>query len=124
MIVVADTGPLNYLIRIEHDSLLQLLFKRVIVPEIVLVELAHRNAPPKVRQWMNRVPQWVEPRSPSLSDDLNLAHLDQGEREAILLAVELTADLLLIDEKKGRAEAARRHLSATGTLGVLQLASR
>ena len=46
--------------------------------------------------------------------------LDLGERAAIALAEALRADLLLIDEAAGRAEAKRRHLRVTGTLGVLR----
>jgi predicted nucleic acid-binding protein len=46
--------------------------------------------------------------------------LDLGERAAIALAEAVRADLLLIDEAAGRAEARRRHLRVTGTLGVLR----
>jgi predicted nucleic acid-binding protein len=49
-----------------------------------------------------------------ISDDLDL-----GERAAIALAEAMRADLLLIDEAAGRAEAKRRQLRVTGTLGVL-----
>jgi hypothetical protein len=45
--------------------------------------------------------------------------LDPGERDAILLAEEVRADLLLIDERQGRLEARRRGITTTGTLGVL-----
>ena len=51
--------------------------------------------------------------------DAVLGLLDMGEREAIQLAEEQHADLLLIDERKGRMEAKRRGLRTTGTLGVL-----
>ena len=51
----------------------------------------------------------------TISDDL-----DPGERAAIALAETVHADLLLIDEAAGRAEAKRRHLRVTGTLGVLR----
>jgi len=47
--------------------------------------------------------------------------LQIGEREAIRLAQEQRADLLLIDERRGRLEAKRRGLATTGTLGVLWL---
>jgi predicted nucleic acid-binding protein len=48
-----------------------------------------------------------------------LTALDLGERQAIQLAEEQSADLLLIDERKGCSEAIRRGLRTTGTLGVL-----
>jgi uncharacterized protein len=47
--------------------------------------------------------------------------LDPGERAAIALAEAVHADLLLVDEAAGRAEAKRRHLRVTGTLGVLRV---
>ena len=45
--------------------------------------------------------------------------LDPGESEAIALAVEVDADILLIDEQTGRQEAVRRGLKVAGTLSVL-----
>ena len=50
-----------------------------------------------------------------MTDDLDL-----GERAAIALAETVRADLLLIDDAAGRAEAMRRQLRVTGTLGVLR----
>ncbi len=52
-------------------------------------------------------------------EDLTLAHLDQGERDAITLAQELQADLLLIDERLGRQAAIDRKFNVTGTVGIL-----
>ncbi|WP_239005371.1 DUF3368 domain-containing protein [Gloeothece citriformis] len=52
------------------------------------------------------------------------AKLDQGEAEAIILAVELNADQLLIYERLGRQEAIKLGLSLTGVLGVLLIAKK
>jgi predicted nucleic acid-binding protein len=49
--------------------------------------------------------------------------LDAGEREAILLAQELEAALLLVDEREARREAEHRALTTMGTLRVLELAA-
>ncbi len=56
---------------------------------------------------------------PDPPDDPTLAYLGKGESAALPLAQVLAADKLLIDERAGRVEAERRHLPATGLLGVL-----
>src|SRR5216683_1746049 len=45
--------------------------------------------------------------------------LDPGEAEAIVVAAELGAELLLVDQKRGRRIAIDRGLEVTGLLGVL-----
>jgi predicted nucleic acid-binding protein len=122
MIVVADASPLNYLIQINSDELLQMLFGRVLLPVAVVEELRHPAAPSAVSAWLTRIPNWVEIRTVVSTEDVELARLDAGEREAILLAQQESADLLLIDERRGRQEAKRRGIATTGTLGVLLLA--
>ena len=56
--------------------------------------------------------------------DATLNHLDVGEQEAILLAEHMQADLLLIDEKRGRFTAIDRGIKVVGTLGILEFAAR
>jgi predicted nucleic acid-binding protein len=119
MIVVADTSPLNYLVQIDSDQLLHSLYGRVLVPPAVVQELGHSGAPASVQAWALHLPSWIDVSKASSQPDQALAALDLGEREAIQLALERHADLLLIDERKGRLEAHRRGLSTTGTLGVL-----
>ena len=122
MIVIADTGPINYLILIQEIQILPALYGRIFVPFSVCEELKRPRAPDAVRSWMNQPPAWFEVRTPSQLPDAELAgaHLDAGERDAILLAEELNANQLIIDEIRGRRIALHRHLPFTGTLGVLK----
>jgi len=118
MIVIADTGPLNYLVLIGEVEVLKPLYGRVVVPEAVVRELGAAGAPAAVRTWITRPPPWLEVQPDPLPDP-TLRFLDPGEAAALALAQLLNADELLIDEWAGRAEAARRNLRVTGTLGVL-----
>jgi predicted nucleic acid-binding protein len=119
MIVVADTSPLNYLIQIQCELVLPRLYGNVVVPPGVIEELRSSKAPPEVKSWVNALPEWLEIHPLTSPSKPELGHLGLGEREAIQLAEERHAALLLIDERKGQSEAARRGLSTTGTLGVL-----
>jgi predicted nucleic acid-binding protein len=119
MIVIADTGPINYLILIGEIELLPALYDRVAGPLSVCEELGRLRAPEAVRAWIAQPPSWLDILTPTSSPDAGLAHLDAGERDAILLAEELAADQIVIDEIRGRREAQRRGLHFTGTLGVL-----
>jgi predicted nucleic acid-binding protein len=118
MIVVADTTPLRYLVMIERDQLLPALYGRVLIPPAVAEELNHKSTPDIVRAWLASRPNWLEIRQPihTLAFEVDL---DQGEQEAIALAEELAADLLLVDEWDARLEAERRRLRVVGTLRVL-----
>jgi predicted nucleic acid-binding protein len=65
----------------------------------------------------------VAPKQPPDSELIE-TDLDPGERDAILLAQELVADQLIIDDMNGRREAQRRRLHFIGTVGALQTAAR
>ena len=124
MIVVADTGPLHYLILLDHADLLHRFYGEVVIPDVVATELSALSAPNSVRDWISRPPKWLSvvtveaERMEEVTDELDL-----GERAAIALAGAIQAKLLLIDEAAGRAEAKRRNLRVTGTLGVLRAAA-
>ena len=61
----------------------------------------------------------IEPVTNSLAVELLLDQLDLGESEAIVLAHELSADVLLMDERRGRRRAMQSGLRIIGTLGIL-----
>jgi len=125
-LVIADTSPINYLLLIGHIDLLPALFNRVILPAVVRDELGHPKAPLVVRDWISHPPEWVDIRQSPVSHahDSALAGLDAGEEDAIALALELNADLLLMDDEEGATAARAKGLEVTGTLGVLRRAAQ
>jgi predicted nucleic acid-binding protein len=123
MLVIADTTPLRYLVMLGQVDLLPTLFGQIIIPLAVAEELHHPKAPAAVRDWIASPPPWLDMRPSSLLPDAILLRLDPGEREAILLAQELQADLVLVDDREAREEVARRALTAMGTLRVCELAA-
>ncbi len=125
-LVIADTGPINYLVLIGCIDLLPALFQKVILPSAVQRELADQETPASVRDWIAGRPAWVEVRETAgrrLDDDF-LEGLDEGEQAAIALAIALNADLVLMDDREGVTVARSKGLAVTGTLGVLSLAAR
>lgn len=123
MLVVADSSPLHYLILVDAIEVLPRLYARVLVPHVVTEELAHPHTPEQVRLWMASLPPWLEVQPPRRLDDPILLQLDPGESQASLLAQELQADFLLMDDEDGRRAAHQRALSVLGTLGVLARAA-
>jgi len=124
MIVIADTTPLNYLVLIDQSHLLPQLYGRVLIPQAVYDELQQERTPAPVRAWVANRPAWLEVRQASVPLDSELEELDRGEREAIALALELQADLLILDDRDARVEASRRNLVVIGTLRVLEDAAQ
>ena len=110
---------------VEHLRLLHQLYNTVIIPDAVWDELSSLSSQhPEVRavqtlSWFERQPV----ASRSVADAL-LVELDLGEAEAIALAVEKQADVLLLDERRGRQVAARLGLTYIGLLGILLEAKR
>jgi len=123
-LIIADTSPINYLLLIGHINILPALFDRVILPVAVRDELSHPKAPSVVRNWVTAPPSWVDVREASHPYDPSLEALDAGEEAAIALAIELHADLLLMDDEEGVIAARRKGLEVTGTLGVLSRAAQ
>jgi predicted nucleic acid-binding protein len=123
MIVVADTSPINYLILIGEIEILAKMYGTVVIPRAVREELLRPSAPEMVRNWIVRPPAWLEVRTPVNAADESLTALDPGERDAIILAGELNAVQLIVDDRQGRREAEKRGIPVIGTLGVLREAA-
>jgi hypothetical protein len=68
MLVVADTSPLNYLLIIHQETLLPVLYERVVIPPSVYRELLRTETPEVVRQWLAHPPRLVDhPATPTRS---------------------------------------------------------
>lgn len=124
MIVISDTTPLNYLILIDRASILNALFEIVVIPQAVLDEMTATKTPQVVRQWILQRPSWIAVRTVSQAKNIGMEQIEAGEREAILLAEDLKADLVLLDDLRARQIAKTRGLNIVGTLGILGAASR
>jgi predicted nucleic acid-binding protein len=115
------SAELRYATAIGAIDILAPLYGRVVVPQAVYEELQHARTPQVVRAWMASPPPWIERRHPQ--QQVHLSRLGRGEQEAIALAEELHADLVLMDDEDGRIEAERRAMAVVGTLGVLERAA-
>ena len=113
MLIVSDTSPILNLVAIERLELLKDLYGSIVIPPAVSAEL-HDNGIFLATDWI----QVVEPLNRAAVEALR-ADLDAGESEAIVLAQQLNASLLLIDERLGRRAATQLGLDVTGLLGIL-----
>jgi predicted nucleic acid-binding protein len=122
VIVVCDTSPLNYLVLVGSVDALPKLFKDVYVPPTVLGELLHDRTPESVRQWVRSPPPWLKVVSPTTAVEAP-GGLGPGEVQAVALAKEIHANLLLMDERDGTRFARQQGLRVVGTLAVLEQAA-
>ena len=123
-VVVADTGPLHYLVLIGAIDILPRWFETVLLPEAVRTELSHARTPPAVRAWMDSRATWLHAAPTPPLEELPFPALNDGERAAIALAVSRNADLILMDDRGGVVAALAAGFQTIGTLGLLDRAAR
>ncbi len=127
MIIVSDTSPIANLIVVGYVDLLPQLFETIVIPDVVYQELLANGENHPVTETVMTA-DWLDVRSVSDQSQVMIlereCRLDPGEANAIVLAIELQATQLLIDERLGRTEAKRQGLRITGILGVLLAAKR
>jgi uncharacterized protein len=107
---------------VDQIHLLPQLFRPIIIPNAVYQELLANGSDHPVTQAI-QTSDWLEVRFVIDQQQVEILerdrNLDPGEANAIVLAIELQANQLLIDERLGRLEAKRQGLRITGILGVL-----
>ena len=123
MLVVSDNSPVRYLRVLDCAHVLPLLFGRVLIPRAVLEELQHPNTPAVVRTWLADPPTWLEVCPIVGRPDAALATLEAGEQEAIVLAQELQANILLVDDGKARDLAIQQGLRVMGQWACSNIAA-
>lgn len=125
MIIVSDTSAISNLALVDYLWLLEAVYQTVTIPQAVTNELAAASNP-TISNILEL--EWIQTQSikgAQLANQLQLERgLDTGEAHAIVLALELDADDLLMDERLGRQEALRLGVSIIGILGVLILAKQ
>lgn len=122
MLAVSNTSPISNLAFIGHLDLLKLQFGTLWIPDAVAAELAVHPDPVALASIQKAIrDQWIKTAALQTSTLLSLllSSLHRGEAEAIALASDLKADIVLIDEREGRQFATQAGLCVTGVLGIL-----
>ena len=120
MIIVSNTSPLTNLAAIGLFPVLQDLYGQIVIADAVWEELNAQN-----KMWPGRhevaSAGWITTQTPTNQQAIIALRrdLDRGEAETIALALELEADLVLLDERDGRYAAQRFGLDVVGVLGIL-----
>lgn len=120
MIVISNTSPIINLATIGQLELLNKLYDKVIIPQAVYYEITVKGSGQAGADEIDKL-KWIEVQEvpdKNLAEALRL-ELDEGEAEAIALSVGIGAELLLMDERRGRDIADRLGLKYIGILGAI-----
>jgi predicted nucleic acid-binding protein len=104
--------------KISQIEILKKIYSEIVIPEAVYKEIEAGKHKEFYRD-LSRI-DWIKIQS--IKDKHSIDYfldLDAVEAEAIILATEIGADLIIIDEKLGRLHAKKAGIKVTGTIGVL-----
>ena len=120
MRVVCDTSPLILLAKIDRLELLFRLYRQTAIPISVLdeVRVGPTEETTAIESLVENKALKIQRVSPEVLESVP-ANLGAGEREAIALAIETDANMVVLDDREGRRVARERDLSVTGTIGIL-----
>ncbi len=123
MIVIADSSALVALSICQAFPLLEILFEKIYVPDAVYKEVCIKG-----KSEADVLTDYLSTRIKSIQNDktqiMNATNLGRGEQEAIALYMELSADLLIIDDARAKKVAYANGLEVMGSVGVLLLAKQ
>ena len=117
--VISNTTPILSLLKIDKIDLLKELFESIIIiPKAVFQEIEKGKKKPYYRD-LSKL-NWIKVQEIKNYDlKVFLTDIDKGEAEVLILAKELNADLVIMDEIVGRRFAKQLGFKLTGTVGVL-----
>jgi len=120
-VIVSNASPLIVLLKINKLSILKDIFEKIVISEAVYKEITAKEHDKLIFDKL----EWIEARSVRNIEMTTLLEklIDKGEAEAIILARELNATLL-IDDAKARKYAKLLNIEVIGTLGLLKIAKR
>ena len=118
-LIISDTGPILSLAIIDKLKILNILFEEVYIPKAVWEELTRDSK----KAHYDRIVDYFKDKTKEILGHNELTFvMDYGESEAVKLYKELSADFLLIDDKKARKLAENFDIKCIGTIGILSIA--
>ncbi len=120
MKIVSDSTVLIGLSKIEKIDLLKDIFNKIYIPEAVFQEVTENNGHRAGAKIVKEAP-WILTKQIIDHSYMNflITVLDRGEAEVLVLAKEIRADLVLLDELKARKSAVRAGFKVMGVIGIL-----
>lgn len=118
--VVVNTTPLIALSHVEQIDILKKLYGEIIIPEAVYRELSVKTDS-ICKKTVDSSLDWirVDKIKNQMAKAMYKTHLHDGEVEVMILAKEIDADVVIIDDANAKRHAKYLELPVTGTLGVL-----
>lgn len=120
MKIVCNTSPLILLAKIHRLDTLIRLYSELMIPKAVADEIGTKSGKEnyQIQALLKKGTLQLRQVSAKIIAELPI-DLGRGEREAIALAIDSGADLVILDDRQGRLVSRDKGLSVTGTVGVL-----
>ena len=125
--VISNSSPLIALSKISQLELIEKLFGKIIIPKAVYEEVVVKGGNRAgVNEIKKAVDDWIQVKEIKDRKEVNVlqAVLDYGEAEVIVLAQEINADLLILDNREPRIFAKHLGFKIIGTIGIILLANK
>lgn len=117
MIIISDSSPAISLAIVKKLHLFEDLYRKVVIPEAVFHEITFQDKPFS-KDLYNYFKNRIKKVTNDMAVEMLLSDIGRGEAEAIVLAKELKADVIIVDDLKARKLAILNGLEVRGTIGI------